>query len=64
MEVCDIVLEAVIKTNSQEKEVQKGKMVFPGGRTNSFEKKRRERQRRKGKILASECTVPKNSKKR
>ena len=64
MEVCDIVLEAVIKTNSQEKEVQKGKMVFPGGRTNSFEKKRRERQRRKGKVDPFECSVQKNSKER
>ena len=28
MEVCDIVQEAVIKANPQEKEMQKGKMVF------------------------------------
>ena len=27
MEVCDIVQEAVIKANPQEKEMQKGKMV-------------------------------------
>ena len=32
--------------------------------TNSYEKKRSEKQRRKGKIKASECRVPKNSKKR
>ena len=31
---------------------------------NSCEKKRGEKQRRKGKIKASECRVPKNSKKR
>ena len=30
----------------------------------SLEKKRSEKQRRKGKIYASECRVPKNSKKR
>ena len=30
---------------------------------NSCEKKRREKQRRKGKIYPSECRVPKNSKK-
>ena len=32
--------------------------------TNSCEKKRSEKPRRKGKIQASECRVPKNSKKR
>ena len=32
--------------------------------TNSCEKKRSKRQRRKGKILPSECRVPKNSKER
>ena len=35
-----------------------------GGLTNSCEKKRGEKQRRKGKIQASECRVPKNSKER
>ena len=34
------------------------------GLTNSCEKKRSEKQRRKGKIEASECRVPTNSKKR
>ena len=34
------------------------------GLTNSWEKKRNEKQRRKGKIKASECRVPENSKKR
>ena len=48
----------------QEKEMQKSKMAVWGGLTNSCEKKRGEKQRRKGKILASECRVPKNSKKR
>ena len=42
--------------------MQKGKMVVSGGLTNSSEKKRNERQRRKGKIYPSEFRVPKNSK--
>ena len=37
-------------------------MAIWGGLTNSCEKKRSEKQRRKGKIEASECRVPKNSK--
>ena len=39
-------------------------MAVWGGLTNSCEKKRGEKQRSKGKIEASECRVPKNSKKR
>ena len=39
-------------------------MAVWGGLTNSCEKKRSEKQRRKGKIETSECRVPKNSKKR
>ena len=62
-EVCDIILEAVIKTIPK-KELQKGKMVVWGGLTNRCEKKRSERQRRKGKIYPCECQVPKNSKER
>ena len=46
------------------KEMQKGKMVVWRGLTNSSEKKRGKKQRRKGKIQASECRVPKNNKKR
>ena len=49
---------------SQEKEMQKSKMAVWGGLTNSCEKKRSEKQRRKGKIKVSECRVPKNSKER
>ena len=48
----------------QEKQKQKGKMVVWGDITNSWEKKRSERQRRKGKIYSFECRVPKNSKER
>ena len=36
--------------NPQEKEMQKGKMAIWKGLTNSYEKKRSEKQRRKGKI--------------
>ena len=39
-------------------------MAVCGGLTKSCEKKRREKQRRKGKIKACECRVPKNSKER
>ena len=42
----------------------KSKMAVWGGLTNSCEKKRSEKQRRKGKIYPFECIVPKNSKKR
>ena len=42
----------------------KSKMAVWGGFTNSCEKERSEKQRRKGKIHPSECRVPKNSKKR
>ena len=37
---------------------------YLAGLTNSYEKKRSERQRRKGKIHLFECRVPKNSKER
>ena len=46
------------------KEMQKSKMAVWEGLTNSCEKKRSEKQRRKGKIKTSECRVPKNSKER
>ena len=46
----------------QEKEMQKSKMADWGSFTNSCEKKRSEKQRRKGKIYPIECRVPKNSK--
>ena len=52
------------QNHPQEKEMQKGKMVVCGGLTNSWEKKRSEMQRRKGKIYPFECRVPKNSKER
>ena len=42
--------------------MQETKMAVWGGLTNSCEKKRSEKAKRKGKIQSSECRVPKNSK--
>ena len=50
MGVRDIVQEAVIKTIPMEKKCKKRKMAVWGGLTHSCEKKRSEKQRRKGKI--------------
>ena len=63
-EVCDIVQETGIKTIPMEKKCKKTKMAGWGGLKNSFEMKRSKKQRRKGKVQASECRVPKNSKER
>ena len=41
----------------QEKEMQKSEMAVWGGFTNNCEKRRREKQRRKGKIYPFECRV-------
>ena len=49
-EVCDIVQETGIKTILMEKKCKKSKMAVWGGLTNSYEKKRSKKQRRKGKI--------------
>ena len=46
----------------QEKGMQKGKMAVWGSLTNTCEKKRRGKQRRKGKLYPVECRVPKDSK--
>ena len=46
------------------KEMQKSKMAVWGGLTNSCEKKRSEKQRRKVKIYSSECLLPRNKKER
>ena len=63
-EVQDIVQESGIKTIPKEKKCKKAKWLSEGGLTNSCEKKRSERQRRKRKIYLSEHRVPKNSKER
>ena len=44
--------------------MQTSTMAVGGGLTNSYEEKRSERQRRKGKIYPFEYRVPKNSKER
>ena len=64
MEVHDIVQETGIKTIPMEKKCKKSKMAVWGGLTNSCEKRRGEKQKRKGKIYPFECRVPKNSKER
>ena len=48
-EVCDMVQEIGIKTIPMEKKCKKSKMAVWGGLTNSCEKKRSEKQRRKEK---------------
>ena len=53
MGVCDIIQEALIKTIPKKKRCKIGL-------TNSWEKKRSERQRRKGKTYPFEFRVPKN----
>ena len=63
-EVHDIEQETGIKTIPMEKKNEKSKMAVWGGLTNSCEKKRSKKQRRKGKIYPNECRVPKNSKER
>ena len=49
-EVRDIVQETGIKTIPLEKKLKKSKTAVWGGLSNSCEKKRSEKQRRKGKI--------------
>ena len=61
MKVPNIVQETGINNFPMEKKCKK---VAWGGLKNSCEKKRSERQRRKGKIYPFECRVPKNSKER
>ena len=63
-EVCDIVQETGIKTILMEKKCKKAKWLSGEALQIAGEKKRGKKQRRKGKIQASECRVPKNSKKR
>ena len=56
-EVCDIVQETEIKTIPMENKCKKAKWL-------SGEALQKAVKRRKGKIKASECRVPRNSKKR
>ena len=62
MEVHDIVQETGIKTIPKEKKCKKAKWLSEEGL--QIAERRRERQRRKGKIYPFEFRVPKNSKER
>ena len=62
-EVRDIVQETAIKTIPMEKTCKKAKWLSAEALQIAV-KKRSEKQRRKGKIYPSECTVAKNSRKR
>ena len=62
MEVRDIVQETGIKTIHMEKKCKKVKWL--SGEALQTAVKRRQKQRRKGKIYLFECRVPKNSKER
>ena len=62
-EVHDIVQEKGSRPSPWKRNAKK-KMAVWGGLTNSCEKKRSEKQMRKGKIFLFECRVPKNSKER
>ena len=66
-DIHDIVQETGIKTIPMEKKCKKAKWLSGEAlqiAVKTFEKMRSKKQRRKGKIQASECRVPKNSKKR
>ena len=58
----DIVQEIGIKTIPKKKKYKTSKMAVSGGLTNSCEKKRSKKQRRKEKIYPFKCKFPKNSK--
>ena len=63
LEVRDIVQETGIKTIPMEKKCKKAKWLSEQALQIAV-KRRGKKQRRKGKIQAFECRVPKNSKKR
>ena len=62
MKVHDIVQEIGIKTIPMEKKCKKAKWLSEEAL--QIAEKRKERQRRRGKIYPFECRVPKNSKER
>ena len=62
-EVYDTVQETGIKTIPKKKNAKRQNGCL-SSLTNSCEKERIKRQRRKGKIYPCECRVPKNSKER
>ena len=62
MEVHDIVQETGIKTILRKRKAKK-QMIVCGGLTNSCEKNRSKKQRRKGKIFPFECRIARRDKK-
>ena len=62
-EVHNTVQKVVIKTIPKKKKCKKAKWLFEQA-LQTDEKRRHERQRRKGKIYPFECIVPKNAKER
>ena len=64
LEVQDMVQETGSKTIPKKKKCKKAKWLSEEALTNSCERKRSQKQRRKGKIYPCECRVPKNSKER
>ena len=62
MEVHNILQETGSKPSPRKKKMKKAKGL--SGEALKVAEKRRERQRRKGKIYPFECRVPKNSKER
>ena len=60
----DLTEAEVIKTIPKKKKGKKAKWLSEEDLQIGLKQKRRERQRRKGKIYPSECRVPKNSKER
>ena len=63
-EVCNIVQEVVTKTIPKKKKCKKAKWLSEEALQIAGEKKRSERQRRKGKIYATECRVSEKRKKK
>ena len=63
-EVLDIVEETGIKTIPKKKKCKKARWLSEEALQIAVKKKGNKKQRRKGKIKASECRVPKNSKER
>ena len=64
IDICKILPEAVIKTIPKKRKCKKAKWLSEEAFTKSCEKKRSEKQSRKGKIYSFECRVLKNSKER
>ena len=62
--LCGDLNEREIQKTGDIKEMQKSKMSVWGGLTNSCEKKRSEKQRKKGNIYPFDCRFPKNNKER